>query len=123
MKKQHTYGRFARFIEIFHLFFIPTYMTSAYFVLVSNIFRIYAATFISIIWLSDKLFKGCLLTKLENRLLKRSGKETYDHIFLERALRKYTNKDLKFPLYFLKKVRFVLFIISATILFRYFFLI
>jgi len=115
------YHGLAKLIEIIHLTVIPTYIFSAFAIFLSAAFRIHAAFFVATIYGSQKLAKGCVLTKLQNKLLKLSGKEPSDLIFIEHAVNKYISKNIKIPLKLINRTKFVLFLISAVVIFRYYF--
>lgn len=81
MAKKQVYIHFSLFTAVIHFSFILLYVACIFLIFLSKTLRFYAAIFFCLIWIQQKMFDGCSLTRLESYFLKKGGKKCDGDIF------------------------------------------
>lgn len=80
MAKKQVYTYLSSLIAAIHFSMILLYIVCVFLMILSKELRFYIALFFCLMWIQQKLFKGCSLTQLEGYFLKKNGKK-YNNVF------------------------------------------
>lgn len=124
MAKKQIYVFLSSLTAGFHFSIVLLYIASTFLIFLSQKLKLYTASFFCLMWIQQKLFKGCLLTRLEGYFLKKGNKKCDDVFFFNRFTHNLFKKRFHISLnqvriLFQGMLLFFL-IISAVIIISYF---
>lgn len=95
MAKKQIHVFLSSLTAAIHFGFVLVYVASIFLLFLSKSLKLYIALFFCLIWVQQKIFNGCSLTKLEGYLLKKGGKGRDDAFFFNRFAHNLFKKRLR----------------------------
>lgn len=92
MVKKKIYSILSGLTAAFHFSIVLLYVACIFIIFTSKELRIYAAISFLLIWILQKIFKGCALTKVEGYFLRKSGKKCDNPFFFNRFAHNFFKK-------------------------------
>ena len=86
MAKKQIYIYLSSLTAVIHFGIVLLYVACILLMILSKELRFFAALFFCLIWIQQKICRGCSLTQLEGYFLKKCGKKCDDVFFFNRFM-------------------------------------